>query len=375
MGCLEHDITRNACQLFGAQAQLGYDWWWHSFIARDAETGEEKPFFLEFFLCNPAMGGVRPVFGQFPENKANGVRPSYLMVKVGCWGEDARQLHRFFGWRNIRVDYGVPFSIEADDCFLTETETHGHVLVSETDAKAHPEWMSQSGEIRWNLRIRKRIPFNVGYGASGPMRRWQLFEMFWHAEGMKTDYEGEIILDGRRYLVDRDTCFGYADKNWGKSFTSPWVWLSSCNLTSELTGRRLANSAFDIGGGRPKIGFLALPRKLLSVFCYESRGFEFSFSKFWTGCRTRFHCEETSTHIVWHVEQRTWLNRMVVDIVCEKRDMLFVNYEAPNGEKRFQRLWNGGNGHGTVYLYRCGRLIDRIHAENVGCEYGEYEKQ
>lgn len=375
MGCLEHDITRNACQLFGAQARLGYDWWWHSFTARDAETGEEKPFFLEFFLCNPALGGDRPVFGQLPENKANGVRPSYLMVKVGCWGEDARQLHRFFGWRNIRVDYGVPFSIEADDCFLTETETHGHVLVSETDAKAHPEWMSQSGEIRWNLRIRKRIPFNVGYGASGPMRRWQLFEMFWHAEGMKTDYEGEIILDGRHYLVDRDTCFGYADKNWGKSFTSPWVWLSSCNLTSELTGRRLANSAFDIGGGRPKIGFLALPRKLLSVFCYEGRGFEFNFSKFWTGCRTRFHCEETSTHIVWHVEQRTWLNRMVVDIVCEKRDMLFVNYEAPNGEKRFQRLWNGGNGHGMVYLYRCGRLIDRIHAENVGCEYGEYEKQ
>ena len=374
MGCLEHDITRNACQLFGAQARLGYDWWWHSFTARDAETGEEKPFFLEFFLCNPTLGGEQPIFGQLPENKAKGIKPSYLMVKAGCWGEGARQLHRFFGWKSVRVDYGVPFSVEADDCFLTETETRGHVSVTEAEAQAHPEWMSQSGEISWNLRIHKTIPFNVGYGASGPMRRWQLFEMFWHAEGMKTEYDGEISLNGRRYLVDRDTCFGYADKNWGKSFTSPWVWLSSCNLVSELTGRRLSGSVFDIGGGRPKVGFLALPRKLLSAFCYEGRGFEFNFSKFWTACRTRFRCEETSTHIVWHVEQRTWLNRMVTDIVCEKRDMLFVNYEAPNGEKRFQRLWNGGNGHGTVCLYHRGRLVDRIHAENVGCEYGEYEK-
>lgn len=63
---------------------------------------------------------------------------------------------------------------------------------------------------------------------------------------------------------------------------------------------------------------------------------------------------------------------MVTDITCEKKDMLLVNYEAPNGEKRHNRLWNGGNGKGTVELWRGKKLIDRIHAENVGCEYGEY---
>ncbi len=93
----EHDISRNACQLFGEQASQGYDWWWHSFTARNAETGEEKPFFIEFFLCNPALGGDEPVFGQLPENKQKGIRPSYLMVKAGAWGKDAVQLHRFYG--------------------------------------------------------------------------------------------------------------------------------------------------------------------------------------------------------------------------------------------------------------------------------------
>ena len=46
------------------------------------------------------------------------------MVKAGAWGEDAAQLHRFFGWKKIQVDWGVPFSIEADECFLTEDRTH-----------------------------------------------------------------------------------------------------------------------------------------------------------------------------------------------------------------------------------------------------------
>lgn len=77
--------------------------------------------------------------------------------------------------------------------------------------------------------------------------------------------------------------------------------------------------------------------------------------------------------IVWHVEQRTWTSKMITDITCEKKDMLLVNYKAPTGEKRHNRLWNGGNGKGTIELYHKGKLIDRIYAENVGCEYGEYD--
>ena len=55
--------------LDGPLARHGYDWWWHSFTAQDAETGEDKPFFIEFFACNPALGEDLPVLGQLPENK------------------------------------------------------------------------------------------------------------------------------------------------------------------------------------------------------------------------------------------------------------------------------------------------------------------
>lgn len=103
----KHEISRNACQLFGGQAKHGYDWWWHSFTGRHAVTGEEKAFFIEFFLCNPAAAGNEPTFGRL------GQTPSYLMVKAGTWGEDAAQLHRFFSWKNAKVSMSVPFSVQA----------------------------------------------------------------------------------------------------------------------------------------------------------------------------------------------------------------------------------------------------------------------
>ena len=133
---------------------------------------------------------------------------------------------------------GVPFSVEAENCVLTENHTSGSISVSNEDALAHPEWMTDVGDIRWNLNIHKITAFNVGYGASSLFRRLQAFEMFWHAEGMKSAFDGEIIFGGERYIVTPEKCYGYADKNWGRNFTTPWVWLSSNNLTSEISGKK-----------------------------------------------------------------------------------------------------------------------------------------
>ncbi|MBO7702976.1 MAG: hypothetical protein J6S26_00915 [Solobacterium sp.] len=367
------DISRDACQLIKRQAEQGYDWWWHSFTGVDETTGEEKAFFIEFFLCNPALGEEAPVFGQLPENRSRGKKPSYLMVKAGSWGKDAAQLHRFFGIREVKVDMGVPFSVEAGAFRLSETHTEGSVSISEAEAKQHPEWMCGWGSMSWNLSIRKEVAFNVGYGAGKLFRFLQLFEMFWHAEGMKTAYEGEVVWNGKTYRITPETCYGYADKNWGKDFTSPWVWLSSNDLVSRISGKKLNSSVFDIGGGCPKVGPLSLPRKLLSAFWYEGTPYEFNFSKFWTFTRTSFSAEETEDEILWHVEQKTWRSRMVTDIRCRKEEMLWVNYEAPDGVKRHNRLWNGGTGTGTVKLYRDAKLIEEADCFHVGCEYGEYD--
>jgi len=371
------DIKRNGFMLKDSLAECGYDWWWHSFTGRDETTDEERAFFIEFFTCNPSLGKDQPVFGQLIKEDGSKDKPSYMMVKAGSWGKDKAQLHRFFGWSDVNVRDKTPFYIYADDCFMSEQLTKGHICISSQQAKDHPEWMSDAGEMSWNLVIDKRIAFNVGYGASKPLRDSEAFEMFWHAEGMKTFYTGEVIYNGKRYIVTPETCYGYADKNWGRDFTSPWVWISSNHLISRTTGKQLENSVFNIGGGRPKIGHLALENKLLSQFTYENEDYEFNFSKFWTLTQTQFDCHESENQIIWHVEQETPLHKMITDVTCQKEDMLLVNYEAPNGEKKHNRLWNGGNGVGTVSLYHRHLkewiLIDTVDATNIGCEYGEYD--
>ncbi len=366
-----HDLDRNQNMLKGKLRKKGYDWWWHSFTGHHEETGEEKAFVFEFFICNPDISPDKVSYGRL------GQTPSYLMVKAMTWGDDSAQLHRFFPWKDVRITDKAPIEIEADDCFYSETYSRGTVTV--TDAQAHPEWMCDNGSISWDLKIDKRVAFNVGYATAPFFRNLNAFEMYWHAEGMKTAFEGTVVYNGDRYIIRPEDCYGYADKNWGADFTTPWVWLSSNNLTSKLTGKKLTDSVFDIGGGKPKVFGISLNRILLSEFWYEGKSYEFIFAKFWTFARTKFDCHETDTQIIWHVEQWTPKAKMITDITCDKKDMLLVNYEAPNGKKLHNRLWNGGTGKGTVKLYkRNGKeyeLLDDIIAENVGCEYGEFDKE
>lgn len=391
-GSFNHsDILRNNFMLKGDLASEGYDWWWHSFTGHNKKTGEEKAFFIEFFTINPELGGDEPVFGQLPENKAAGKKPSYMMVKAGCWGEGAKQLHRFFGWNQVNIKEDAPFLISADNCFCSETRTLGMVEVTEEDAANHPEWMCQSGKMIWDLNIEKNIAFNVGYGASWASRELEAFEMFWHAEGMKTFFHGSVILDGEEYVVDKDSCYGYADKNWGKDFTSPWVWLASSHLKSKLTGQWLENTAFDIGGGRPKIRTgKTFENVILGAVWYEGEPYEFNFSKFWTLTKTDFACNTDGDEVVWNITQETPLAKIEGHFTCQKKDMLLINYEAPNGEKRHNNLWNGGNGVGELKLYKKilktkdnedgsmakfdWELVDDMEAYNIGCEFGEYDK-
>ena len=372
-----HDVSRDAFMLQGPLAHHGYDWWWHSFTAQDAVTGEDKAFFIEFFTCNPALGEDVPVPGQLPANREAGKQPSYVMVKAGTWGENHAQLHRFFAWKDVKIHRNAPYRIGADDCYASEKRLKGSVKITPGEAVAHPEWMCDAGEMSWDLKLKKEIAFNVGYGASKPLRDAEAFAMYWHAEGMKTLFKGTVFFNGRKYIVSPEKSYGYADKNWGRDFTSPWVWLSSNCLVSKKTGKQLLNSVFDIGGGRPKIYFVPLNRRLLGAFFYEGREYDFNFSKLHLKVKTDFSFEEREDEVAWHVRQENTEAVMETEVSCRKADMLFVNYEAPDGSRRHNRLWNGGNGRGTVKLFRKAGdelvLLDEIEATHVGYKYGEYE--
>lgn len=60
----------------------------------------------------------------------------------------------------------APLNLQAGDCSCTETHMAGSVRVTPEEASAHPEWMSDAGEMGWDLNIHKLVAYNVGYGAS-----------------------------------------------------------------------------------------------------------------------------------------------------------------------------------------------------------------
>jgi hypothetical protein len=363
--------------LTGALAKKGYDWWWHNFTAYNTNTGEEKSFFIEYYVCNPALGWEEAILGQLPKNRTRYQRPSYAMVKVGTWGRDARQVNNYYP---IKEFVSTPYilNIRIGACTLTETRIYGSCALTEEEAEKHPEYMSDAGSMSWDITINKKIAYNVGYGASKLFRDLRAFEMFWHAEGMKTEYSGKIIWEGEVYKVIPEKSYGYADKNWGSDFTSPWLWINSSNLKSLITGKQLNNSAIELGGGRPRIFGRPLDRKLLGGLYYQGKMYDYNFVRFWTGAKIDFQFSEGRSLNTWRVRAVNANSRMELLLKCPKQEMILINYEAPNGKKLHNRLWNGGTGYGRIKLYRKTRkgmkLVDYIEVKNAGCEYGEYDQ-
>lgn len=372
------DLSRNLFMLEGALAREGYDWWWHSFTGYNQVTGEEKSFFIEYYICNPALGGKESILGQIPHNKEHNIKPSYALIKAGYWGRDAKQIHNFYPITAFNCPKDT-LDVRIGECTLSETYMQGQCKVTKEEALEHPEYMCDGGEMSWNLMIDKKITYNVGYGASKLLRQMNVFEMFWHAEGIKTEYSGTVVADGITYNIIPDKSYGYSDKNWGKDFTSPWLWISSCNLKSLITGKKLNNSAVEIGGGNPKVLGKSLGRKLLAGVYHEGTMYEYNFSKFWTGSSVSFHFIEGKKNNIWKVNARNNDTVMKLILKCPKEEMLFINYEAPNGRKLHNRLWNGGTGYGEIKLYQKQgqgtHLIDHMEMRNVGCEYGEYSTE
>lgn len=367
---------KNRYMLKGPLSKKGYDWWWHSFTGYNRETNEEKTFFIEYFIMNPEISKEKVILGQAKESKINGLKPSYAMIKAGSWGENKKQINNFYSISDMKINE-QSLEVKIGNCYLSEEKLVGEVFLDEETSKSKPEYMSDSGSMKCNLVVDKKITYDVGYGSSKFFRNLNAFEMFWHAEGMKTQYSGSVTLDNVVYDIIPEKSFGYADKNWGSDYTSPWIWIASSNMKSLISGKKLENSVIDIGGGKPKVFGLPINNKILIDLYYEGKEYEFNFSKFWKYSTTKINCYETEEKIIWKIEAKTNSNILEIRNECFKKDMLTINYESPDGQKRHKKLWNGGNGIGNLKLYYLEKnqkkLIDNIEMKNVGCEYGVYE--
>jgi hypothetical protein len=237
--------------------------------------------------------------------------------------------------------------------------------------------MSQPGTMRWNLKAKKILSYDVGVGASKPMRRAGAFKMYWHVQGMKTEYEGEIEFNNQKFVVTPSESYGYQDKNWGTDYTNPWIWLNCNRFTLQGSKDVLAKTSLVVGGGTPVLAGVPLERKILVAFVYEERLYEFHFLKLWESPQHRFSCYPNEKgEMVWEVDAENSDARIAIRFSCPLSKMLKINYENPKGQWLHRDLWNGGHAHGTVELFSKDLFSENriaiFEGSFGGCEFGLY---
>ena len=357
----------------------GYDWWWHSFVAQDSETGDLKPFFVAFFVINPGLGGDEtPVLGQAPANKAQHVKPSYAKIVAGTWGENSSvQIHNYFPLKDFyaatdRLD------VRIGDNTLSETRLHASVRMSDAEAAQHPESMSDAGELSFDLAIRKDLSYIIGYPTSDLFINLNAFAMWWTIPGMKSYVSGEVRFNGKRYVVVPGSSFGYQDKNWGSDYTNPWSWLNCNRFVSRTTGKVLDRTSLDVGGGAPRVFGVSLGEKVLVAFHHEGELFDVNFSKLFRAGDEQAQVEESASAIRWKIQAQNGGRKIVVDFSAPKSKMMLIRYENPQGEVNHRQLWNTGFAEGTVDILAKGSNNEWTPVESLsgsfgGGEYGRHE--
>lgn len=367
-------MSRNGYMLKGRLAKRGYDWWWHSLVGVSKQTGLLRPFFIEYFVINPALGGKEPILGQLPEHQRQGIRPSYAMLMAGSWGENgAVQIHNFYGIAEFSAVVDR-MEVQIGTHVATEIYLKGAVQLSEQEAAAHPEYMSDAGSMSWDLKADKVLCYSLGWPTARLLRWLNAFQMYWHIQGMQTRYQGTIVFNGEEFEVSPDTSYGYQDKNWGQTFSNPWVWLNCNHFTSRSTGKDLLLTSLDLGGTQVVFFGISLAHRVILAFYHEGQLYDFSFSNFCLLPHQRFTFQVTEDQVKWDVTASTRLAKIEIAFACPKQTMQWLNYENPAGKRVHRQLWNGGYAAGTVQLYRRSRsgfeLIDTFDGTLGGGEYG-----
>lgn len=371
----QSDVKKNSYMLRGSLARKGYMRWFHSFTGVQAETGETRTFFVDFFIINPALGREQPVLGQHPYYKKRGMKPSYVMIKAGVFpdgnGENGRQLHAFYPITSLKTTKN-PLVMQIEDCFYSEHHIAGFVEVSPTEAR-HRSFMSDAGWMEWDVEVHKAVACNTGILSGAFSRAVNGLESFWHGEGIRSFFRGTVTLNGIPYQVSPDTSYGYADKHWGRSFTRPLFQFSSCKMTSVRTDKELKHSVLAVNGCCPRFLFFPLRRRLMIQLTYMGEDFEFGFVRPLLFSRQKMEVKETNKRFIWHITARNKSAVIKISCSCFKEQMMRLRYETPDGHRLKSPLWAGGAGGGSIQLYRREKggkqLVDTLKLENAVCRW------
>ena len=358
--------NRNAFQLPGTPYfPNGYEWWWHSFVAYRRSDGAPRPFFIEYFVINPGLGGAEPVLS------SSGRPQSYARMIAGTWGEHHVVLQSTFPVADFAASLRL-MDVAIGANRATNSELHGQVVGPPSPYGGPAE------RLAWDLKAEKVLSYDIGF-LGGRFFQWLgAFDMLWHVPGMQTRYSGTVEWNDDVYDVDPARSSGYQDKNWGKDYTAPWYWLSCNSFTSRVTGKPLPLTSLDLGGGMPRaFGIPLCHDKLLIALYYKGVLHEWNFTHLLDLPREDVRIEQQPGRVSWQVAAEDSTQRIEIDFTNPTSEMVQLVYENPRGLVPLSQLWNGGTASGTVrfYVNRAGRpnrweLVDSLEGTFGQGEFG-----
>ena len=373
----------------GKKRKFGINIWRFFFNGINSISGSEQMFFIELEMLNPwispqdvslsfkprvtitaedlqyALAGTQSARNLETED----VRlPSYCAVRVGKLGAYSKQLCSYFTVKEMTV-HTKPFEIQIGNKFFSENKLSGFLNLSKEEVAEHPEYLCDSGSVTWELNYETENEYKDGF--KSPEARWFPY-------GLKTIFSGKISFDGADYIVDPRKCIGYTERFWGKTMPEPWFHVSAGNLTSDISGKILFNSAFSIQGNfNDKVSFIGKIEDIEIEFCADSR--HKNFSAIWDCIQMpeAENIDENLLHWTISLHNKIWV--IDVDVYCKIRDLFNRSIELPDNSRRIMNLLEGATGTGELKLYRkSGNTLEQIEHANllkVVCEFGHIEQQ
>ncbi len=376
--------------LKGSLRKNGFDRWRLVTVGRETETGEERVFFIEFYIVNPLLSPEECVLGFKSRVNVNTeedlhaalagtasvkkiksedlVQPSFAMVRAGYLSTNGRQINGYFpsnqiqtGKTDLLIKVG---SDESNYCSLTTSSTYGTVAVTMDEANEQPELLSHSGKMSWNLHYTRKLSFSPDLKTNG---------YTWAVNGAYTEFEGKIVYNMHEYIVSPEKSCGYIDKMWGHEPPSPFFHLHSSNLTSIINGKKLDDSCFVVQGecNSSLSVLVSLNGKDVTFNASKAKGYDITYDF------SQMPDDEDGVKYHWSVSVSNRNYVVDIDAYCDTKAMFLRDYECPEGNRKVLRLAGGGTGTGELKLYKKIRknleLIEQVHVANIVCEYGNIE--
>ncbi|MBR4005326.1 MAG: hypothetical protein IKI90_05705 [Treponema sp.] len=385
----QKNTSNERYMLKGSLRKNGFDRWRLVTVGREAESGEERVFFIEFYVVNPLLSPEECILGfksriHTTEEDLHAalagtasakklksedlVQLSFAMVRAGILCTNGRQINGYFPSSQIQIgksDLLIKVgNDESNYCSLTTSSTYGTVSVTQEEVNEHPELLSHSGKLTWNLHYVRKLGFSPDLKTGG---------FSWVVNGAYTEFEGKIVYNLHEYIVTPEKSFGYIDKMWGHEPPSPFFHLHSSNFTSIINGKKLDNSCFVVQGeyNSSLSVLLSLQGKDVTFNASKSNNYDITYDF------SQMPDDEDGVKYHWTVSVSNRSYVVDIDAYCDTKAMFLRDYECPEGNRKVLRLAGGGTGSGELRLYKKIKknleLIEHVHVANIVCEYGNIE--